>query len=517
MRNKNLVEESIQKIGKSTGIVLSGTVFTLFLGLISRIFIVRFITPNQYGIYSLGLAITTLLVSLSILGLNHGIPRQISYHRGENKSKVKNLIGSSIGFSILMSILSFLFLFLSSNVLATKIFGDPALTTALRVFSFAIPFSILINIFVSIFRGFGKDKPKIYFQNIMRGSIFLLLIGLVIGLGLSFIGVIYAYVLSFVVSALVFAVYAIKTQIPINFKVNFINSTSKELILFSIPLLGTSILFQVMDWTDTILLGVFKSSEIVGLYQGAYPLAKTIPLALGGAGFLFLPILTGLYSDGKRDNSRRIYQISTKWIFYLSLSLFFLLFLFPEMILNFLFGPEYTEASMVLRILSLGFLGRAFFGPNGLSLIAIGESNSVFYGDVGGTITNISLNIALIPYLGIIGAAIASTVSLIARNGYFTKILLQKFRIHPFSEKYLKQIAISFSILLFFFILQLLVNVQLWMLPIFLIAYLLVTLIVNLIFRTFDKEETELLLKIGKKLGIKTGLIKKIIKKLQKT
>jgi len=52
------------------------------------------------------------------------------------------------------------------------------------------------------------------------------------------------------------------------------NPMTKKLLSFSVPLLAVSMLMMVMSWTDTLMLGYFKSPDVVGLYNAALPLAN---------------------------------------------------------------------------------------------------------------------------------------------------------------------------------------------------------------------------------------------------
>ncbi len=51
----------------------------------------------------------------------------------------------------------------------------------------------------------------------------------------------------------------------------------KHLVTFSIPLMLVGILNFMMTRTDTLMLGYYKGSEVVGVYNAASPLARLIP------------------------------------------------------------------------------------------------------------------------------------------------------------------------------------------------------------------------------------------------
>ena len=136
--------------------------------------------------------------------------------------------------------------------------------------------------------------PKIYFQDILRSAIFPLLLLLVIFLNLSFDWVFYALLASFIISCVALVVYSIK-HLP--FSVKFApkmiaDPVSKELILFSLPLLGMVMLDLIVAWTDTLMLGYFKVSADVGLYNAAITLARFLSFPLQALTLIYVPVIS---------------------------------------------------------------------------------------------------------------------------------------------------------------------------------------------------------------------------------
>ncbi|MGB2840866.1 MAG: oligosaccharide flippase family protein [Halobacteriota archaeon] len=74
-----IVNQSLQKIAKGTGIVFTGTIIGLLLGFIGRIILVRYTTQTEYGIYCLALVIISIFATISTLGLKEGSTRYIAY------------------------------------------------------------------------------------------------------------------------------------------------------------------------------------------------------------------------------------------------------------------------------------------------------------------------------------------------------------------------------------------------------------------------------------------------------
>jgi len=518
-----IVNQSLQKIAKGTGIIFIGTIIVLLLGFVGRVIIVRCITQSEYGIYSLAFVIISIFVTISTLGLQEGSTRYIAYFRGKNEGgKVKGIISSSIKIALTASIIFSLILFLSSDLISTNVFHSSELSTPLKIFSIAIPFTVLIGIFTSFFRGFDRVEPNVYFQNILMSVIYIMFLAGAVLLGLSFFGVLYAYLASVMFTCMAFAIYAIKKlPLPTFFvkkeadanTATAINPIGKELLLFSLPLLAVAMLNMIMSWTDILMLGYFKTADVVGLYNGALPLAHLIPMTLNSMGFIYVPIVSGLYSKKLIGEMGQTYQVLTKWIFSVTIPLFFILFLFPETVLNLLFGLNYIQAASALRILALGFMFHAFLGLNGLSLMVMGKTRFLMLNSLSGAISNVVLNVALIPIFGIVGAAFASLLSYSVVNILNSTKLYQLSKIHPFTRNYVKPIGISIALLALIYAFTSFLKIDFWMLPLLLSLFLFGYGLLLLLTRSFDKEDIDMILAIEKKAGIDAEPIKRLIRK----
>lgn len=511
-----IVDESLKKIAKGSGIILVGTILDIFFRFIGRVIVVRYITITEYGLYSLALVVMTAFFIVSTLGLQQGSARYIAYFRGKTENeKIRAVIHSSTKIAIVSGIIFSLILFLMADYIALSVFRNPNLYVPLKIFSLAIPFRVLISIFLSFFQGFDNARPNVYFESVLRKVIFLSMLIAVILLDLSFTGVLYAFVISFVVTCIALGIYTVK-NLPLT-SVNKFNfgsgSTGKELLFFSAPLLGVTVLNMVMGWVDTLMLGYFKTADVVGLYNAALPLANLIPIALSAASFLYIPIATGLYSKELITELHRTYQVLTKWIFSITVPLFFILFLFSEMVLNLFFGPAYVPSSMALRILLLGFMFHTVLGLNSLSLMVMGETRFLMLSTFFVFILNVVMNATLIPVLGIMGAAIATLFSYFLRNIFCSAKLYTHSKINPFSKNYLKSLGISVFLISLVYVFISSFEVDYWVLPILLFLFVSGYGLLLVITKSFDKEDIDMVIAIEKRIGIDLKLIKKLFRK----
>jgi O-antigen/teichoic acid export membrane protein len=497
---QEITNGSLLRITKGAGVAFIGFLAALLLGFFGRILVARYGSEADYGVFALALAVLGVCAVVATLGLQEGATRSIAFARGKNDDgRVQRLIPASIQIALAASVSLSVILFFTSDILATEGFRDPDLSFPLKVFALGIPFLTLTNVLVSIFRGFDNLWPKVLFQDVLRSLLFFpMFLLIVVFFDMDFAGVFYAYLASLAIACIGLAAYAAK-RLPTSAEPStqaHAGPVAKELLFFSLPLLGVAVLQMIVAWTDTLMLGGFKTSADVGVYNAALPLAQFIS------------------ARGLLPEIRRNYRVLTKWLCSLTLPLFLIIFLFPETVLDFLFGADYSAAALALRILAFGFIINNFLGPNGATLIALGEVRFLMMAALATVILNIGLNVALIPPLGIEGAAIASVASITLVNLLRSWKLYSLIRCQPLSRNLMKPTLASIGLVFaFYFVSTMFTSITIWMLPLLLVLYYATYCVAIIATRSFDREDIDLLLNLERRLGIDASLAKRVLRR----
>ncbi|AMQ19528.1 flippase [Thermococcus peptonophilus] len=440
-------EETLGKVAKGAGIVLAGTVLGMLLNFLTKAVLARYYERSQYGSFTLTVTVLSIAMTIALLGLQNGLSREIARHLQRDRNVALKLastgvlIGSSS--SLALTVLVFTLAPNLGNVL-----NDPHLNLVLRIASPALLPMVLTMIIVAISRGHGRVRENFYYRNVLPQLLFLILLLIVLILNLSFNWVFIAYVAAWTIPAFLGfrdgRKFGLLPRRP-----EFDWDLAKELLAFSFPLMLTGILDYVLGWTDSLMLGYYFGPDKVGLYNGAAPIARALPVVLNSLGFVFMPMATVLFTGRDLKGLKRLYQSTTKWGFILTFPAFLLLFAFPGGTINLFFGPKYTEAVTALRILSLGFMFHVVMGLNAMSLVAVGRTSDNLIGNLLAAVLNIALNAALIPVYGINGAALATASSYIAANLYRVSVLYRTTGVQPFGKAYTKALIIGAVTLVF--------------------------------------------------------------------
>ena len=511
------VDESLKKIAEGSSITFVGLVLSLLPLLIIRLIIVRQWTESDYGIFSLAFSILSICWTVGTLGLQNGLSRNIAYLREtKDYQKISMYISTSIWFSLITSVVIGIVLFLLSENISNFFFHTSNLIVPLKIISFIIPFYSLINVIVSIYLGFDQVKPTVYFQQILLNVLFLFFIVIIIFFDNSFVNIFYALAIAAVVTFVLLISYSgrqVKSLEVISVK-SIKSPSSTELLFVSFPLLVTSVFLIIFSWADTILLGSLRNTIDVGLYNTALPIAQIISFPLSALFFIHLPIFTGLFAQNKSEEIKRSYSILTKWICYVTLPFFFLLFLYPEPIIAFLFGQDYISAALALRILSIGYIAYDLVGPSGMTLVVIGKYRFEMFSWIFAVILNVCLDVALIPTYGIAGAAFSLSTSIIAMNVIKTWKLHTLTGVQPLSKNLLKPtILFTVIIILLYLISGVIMIIDWWMLPLLFVFFYGVFLFAIFITKSVDREDISLITSTIHKVKSKINGMKRIVSK----
>ena len=163
-----------------------------------------------------------------------------------------------------------------------------------------------------------------------------------------------------------------------------------------------------------LLLGLLAEPAEVGIYFAA---VRVMTLA-GYVYYAFMLISSREFSlaRAERDNdalqARVLY--ATRWTFLLTVPAVGVMVVAGYPLL-FLFGPDFTAAWPAMAVLGLGLIARASVGQAGDLLVVLGHQRENLVAAAMSLGLNIVLTLALVPVLGILGAAVGTATSQAAR------------------------------------------------------------------------------------------------------
>ena len=204
-----------------------------------------------------------------------------------------------------------------------------------------------------------------------------------------------------------------------------------EIFKTSAPMALSAIAYFIMQSIDIIILSIYEGFDQIAYYSVSVKLAMVTTLALMSVNIVIAPRIAEIYEKQNLQEMQQLIKHSTRIIFFISLFVLSILFLFSQEILS-LFGPDYIKANQALLFLLAAQFFNAVSGPGAIYLNMTGRQKTLNKILILGLIINISLNFYFIPVEGINGAAKATLVSLIIWNAITTLLVYSKDKIKIF-------------------------------------------------------------------------------------
>ena len=204
-----------------------------------------------------------------------------------------------------------------------------------------------------------------------------------------------------------------------------------EIFKTSAPMALSAIAYFIMQSIDIIILSIYEGFDQIAYYSVSVKLAMVTTLALMSVNIVIAPRIAEIYEKQNLQDMQQLIKHSTRIIFFISLFVLSILFVFSQEILS-LFGPDYIKANQALLFLLAAQFFNAVSGPGAIYLNMTGRQKTLNKILILGLIINISLNFYFIPVEGINGAAKATLASLIIWNAITTLIVYSKDNIKIF-------------------------------------------------------------------------------------
>ena len=174
--------------------------------------------------------------------------------------------------------------------------------------------------------------------------------------------------------------------------------------------------FQVFHFlilrADAFMVNFFLGSTIAGIYVIATQICERIMMVPQSLGIVLFPRL-GRLRDSLGDQGAYTRTL-TSGVFYFTASVGFFIFLISDPVIDVLFGKDFNPAVEVIWLLLPGIIAYSGASVLGTYINASGRPGINSWRGGASFVLNVVLNLSLIPTLGIVGAAIATSISYVA-------------------------------------------------------------------------------------------------------
>jgi O-antigen/teichoic acid export membrane protein len=437
--------ELFQKGGASFFIRIGGQA----LGFLLTLIIARYFGASGLGDYVLAIIALRVFAMIAKLGIDTTSIRVIASFASQNKFKSIKYFRKKIVLLLIATTLVFSAIMYFNAVLLASIIGANPEYIKLNSF-LVLPMTFFILHYQSL-RGLKKIAEFSFFYRMSETLFTIISILVIMQFNKEASVPIYGYVTSIcIVSILTFISYNYW------FKVKSKEGVSeqeldlmplKNILAISMPLMFAQSVQFIMAWTDKLMIGNMMTSEDVGIYHIAFKLSMFATIGLMAINSIAAPKFAELYAKRDFDGLKKVVNQSTKFIFWSTIPLVVIFFIFPEPLLG-IFGDKFKLGVTAFLFLSCGRLISSFSGSVGNLLQMTGKQVMFMNILFAGACINIGLNYLLIPsdnllsefgVSGINGAAIASMISLSTWNLAMVYFVKREFGFYTFYIPFIKK------------------------------------------------------------------------------
>jgi O-antigen/teichoic acid export membrane protein len=436
-------------IAAGAGFSFGGYIIGQTVRFIFSLVVARLLGADALGTYALAMAVIQIAEVAAIAGLDSALLRFAGMHRTDLVRR-RRVIGFVLKAGFILSIAVMLLLELFAGSFAGMLNGGRMLQLAITCYAAAVPFNAATMLYGHAMQATGRIEPKIIATQVLSPVLllsFMLLLN-------AFSGRESALLFPFALSAAV-TFFWIRPRLRdiAGMEPGDIRSAPVELpvLSYAMPFLLVSLLSMTAHWLDIVMLGMLTDPGTVGLYHPAARTAGLIRAVLPAFAGMAAPIFAELHAAGSRVELESMYRLVTRWMVTVVVPPVLLFLLFPAPVLS-VFGVHFTKAAFVLGLLTAGAFLQALFGISATLLAMAGHSRLSLLNALSALIMQASLNLLLIPRMGIEGAAVAGLVVFgvlaLARLIEVRRLL----GMHPFSRSLLKPFVAGSAAALLLFI-----------------------------------------------------------------
>ena len=409
--------KDLTRVHRQATIRFAGLAFDKLLGYVFALFVAKAYGTEDLGLYLFGVGLIEVLVSLSRLGQERAAVRLVASLNATGKhSEIAAATRAALAITMPPALmLACATYFLSGQV--AEALARPALSDFLRAAAAALPAIILADSFLWTLEGLGEQRfmslIRLGTEPVTRVSLTVLLY-FILGdradagtLGL-------AYTIS-VMGTAALACIAYRRMVARPPAAHSARAHAKGLLAIGFPVWGQMVLARVLARADLFLIFSFVSARAaahytVGLRTALLP--AMIAMAFEAA---LRPAMAEALAKQRRDELKAHFLRAARSVLMLCLPAIVILQFFPARVMA-IIGAEFIDASRVVSLVAAGALAGFLTGPTSSALVMAGLARIPFANGLIAGAVNLALDLALIPALGMTGAAVAQLASAVTSS-----------------------------------------------------------------------------------------------------
>jgi O-antigen/teichoic acid export membrane protein len=407
------------KIARNTFLNFAGNALPLAVGIVTIPFIIRWLGTDRFGILSLAWVVIGYFGFFD-LGLGRSTTKFVAEALGKGEpEKVPGYFWTTVIFQAFLGLLGALVLALTTPFLVERILkAPPALFDTTKATFYILAISVPVVLVSASFRGVleaGQRFDLVNYVKIPSSAVNYLMpmAGVFLGFGLP--GIMILLVGSRILTLVAWIVICMEVVPGLRSKIALQKETIRPLLAFGGWITVSNIVGPLLIYVDRFFIGAIQGITAVGYYSAPYELISRLGIVPGSLLMTLFPAFSALDGGNDRETAILFFERSVKFLLLLMGTVVMILVFFAgDFLAVWLGGAFAAQSTPVFRILAVGFFFNALASVPYSYLQGIGRADLTAKFHIGEVLFYIPLTWMLVDRLGIVGAAYAWMVRVIA-------------------------------------------------------------------------------------------------------
>lgn len=410
-------KDGFKKYFKNTSWMFAARIVSLIVSFFTIAIVARYLGPENFGKLSYAQSFVAIISVFASLGIDQVLYRNLA----AEPEREHEILGTAFVTKLFFGSLALLL----SIALAVSIQSDPILTWLIALVALTFIFHPL-GVISTYFQAKVQAKYPAIITLILGFLIPVLkLLVIYFDQGILYFAGIIAFEALFAVTCYVGIYVWLCGGNPLHWK--FSQSTFLNLIKDSWPLMLASLSGYIYGRIDQVMIQNLLDSTAVGLYDVAVRLTELLGLLPSIIIASLVPAVVGARSRDNVEYNKRLKAMALLCLSIAALSAG-LLYLAAPSLVPLLFGSEFSDSIILVRVYAWSTIGTVMIILLQQYLVIEKKSKNFLAYSALGAVSNIILNLLLIPIYGNIGAAYATlTTFLVLGMVIILNIYLKRF------------------------------------------------------------------------------------------
>lgn len=412
----------VRALARGGAVNLVGAGISAVANLVLVVLVSRGLDKNAAGVVFIATSVFVLAETAVRLGTDVGVVHFISFARGRERGP-SALVDAIWACAIPVGIGAVLGAGVVAALMPAVVHSvDPHTADAhgkalAGVVAIGIPVAAIYDLLTAATRGLGSSRPTVVLERFARPL--LQIIGTVVALaaGSSVLGFTVAWVAPYVVVAPAMAAWtaSILRRHGAPLRSSGWPREFAPVWRFTLPRSVTGVIQILLQRLDIVIVGAILGSGPAAVYTGATRFLVVGQLGNQAISYAFQPQLARLVGRGDYDGARELFKTTTAWVVAVNAPLYLAVCTSAPLLIR-LFGHHYGSGTSSMIVVTASGLVGAVSGLVDYVLITVGRTTWNLGNSAVALILNIGVDVALVPHLGVIGAAIGWAVAIVANN-----------------------------------------------------------------------------------------------------